>query len=1109
MNINWKMVEETNDNPKMLELYLDQAWQSAFCYALAVEPAQYEWQGAKLLMTIIAGNDSTLQAMKAAVDIGSGGMAFGHGEKQLTDYKFVQQFRMFSDKGKYEKFPITINQNRKAVAIVHDDLLGNGQYILSFDNDPAEDLRQILGGGKFGLHVLPEWKDIILDEFERRQVIEKVDFYFDKDLFPNGFAIYKLNFNEETGEQDADNLISEMIKRGMLEFPKEGSGSAVESIEDLTTYMTKFMDDMVSKVSEKVTPIHNPMTDPVHPQISTYKRELFPVQAHVSSAVAKVLKKQKVALIQGEMSTGKTTMMTAIPDVVASMSNRKGYHACLMCPPSLTKKWPEEIKEIIPHAEIHVIERTEQLIEYHSAWTNNGRPKPQKPTFFVISFTTMRGDCATVPAVDFEYKKTEQQRLQESLPYRFGYYCPSCGQAHQVIESTEVEVDENGDEQETKVKRTMNEDEFGISRRLHNSKNPANAFCSECGESLWTKRVPTRYESINGWLKHERVLAQAITERNPKLAQHLQLSQSPIPTKQGNPRRVATIEYIRRKMKWFFDIAIIDEIHQLKSGMSAQGNSLGSLAAVCKKVVGGTGTLFGGKAEDVYFTLWRLFPHLMVENGYKYSEVHKWNEEYGNIETTIYNHDDKGEYSNKQSRGGTRRTEKVLPGISPFVFSKFLVQNSVLVRLVDVWPDPVELINVPTILVEPDEDLLKHYQRMVTTFENAIQSREDGHKLYLPLTQTGIAYPDNPFTYPSFAIKTETGERELIWEPEEFSKERILNKEKKLQEIIKGEIEEGRKSIVYVRDTGSSVEGRDVRPRLKEILEQVGAKVCILDTSTTATNKRSEWLQKKIEKEGYDVCIVSQELVQVGLDLLCTPTLIFYQFSWSLFTINQAARRAWRIGQTEECRLYYLAYKNTFQEQMATLIAQKNKAAGAINGEVSSDGLNAMLGDDGDLQSMLIQSIKKGTVLKGSTEEWTAEASERAREILAGIGKKKQKPLTAKEQFIAWVNQQIETDSSKNVLIRKAQTITANIQKGLVNGFTFVKDVLEVDLIQAFGFDFVQDGELVAYLTEFERNNSAAEDVQISLFEIKAEEKNKSKKKRNVVASGQLAFELF
>lgn len=74
-------------------------------------------------------------------------------------------------------------------------------------------------------------------------------------------------------------------------------------------------------------------------------------------------------------------------------------------------------------------------------------------------------------------------------------------------------------------------------------------------------------------------------------------------------------------------------------------------------------------------------------------------------------------------------------------------------------------------------------------------------------------------------------------------------------------------------------------------------------------------VKEKMEQEGYDVCIVSQELVKVGLDLLCTPTLIYYQFSWSLFTINQSARRAWRIGQSQECRLFYLAYSGTFQEK--------------------------------------------------------------------------------------------------------------------------------------------------------------------------------------------------
>lgn len=366
MKIEWNKFEENNDCPKMMELYLNEAWQNAFCYAAAVEDIKHEWQGGKLLLAIIAGSDSTIQAMKASVDIGSSGISFGFGKKTLTDYEFVREFRIFTEKGKYSKFPMTINSNRKAVAIVHDDMLGNGDYILSYDGDPAEDLRLLLGGGKFGLHILPEWKNIILEEFKRRKVIEEFSFYYDPSLFPNGFNIYKLNFSKENGEVEADNIISEMIQNGLLKFPKQGTGKALEEIKDLTSYLPVFMEDMVDKVSAEVTPGHNPLKDPVHPQVATFKRELFPVQAHVSTAIAKVLRKQKVALIQGEMSTGKSVQMTAIADIHAAMSNKRGYFACLMCPPSLTKKWPEEIRELLPHADIHVIEKSEQLISFHS-----------------------------------------------------------------------------------------------------------------------------------------------------------------------------------------------------------------------------------------------------------------------------------------------------------------------------------------------------------------------------------------------------------------------------------------------------------------------------------------------------------------------------------------------------------------------------------------------------------------------------------------------------------------------------------------------------------------------------------------------------------------------
>lgn len=51
-----------------------------------------------------------------------------------------------------------------------------------------------------------------------------------------------------------------------------------------------------------------------------------------------------------------------------------------MCfvPPTLTEKWAkEEIRHLLPDAEIHLIKRTEDLIRIHQSWIQAGRPKPQ------------------------------------------------------------------------------------------------------------------------------------------------------------------------------------------------------------------------------------------------------------------------------------------------------------------------------------------------------------------------------------------------------------------------------------------------------------------------------------------------------------------------------------------------------------------------------------------------------------------------------------------------------------------------------------------------------------------------------------------------------------
>lgn len=262
-------------------------------------------------------------------------------------------------------------------------------------------------------------------------------------------------------------------------------------------------------------------------------------------------------------------MMTAIADGWAHLKGKKGYRAILMVPPSLTKKWSEEeIFDLLPNPRANVIhiESSAQLIEYHKSWMEQGRPKPDKPTFFVLSFTTMRGDSCITPAVSFVRKKTQKQVLDNLQPYRFGYHCPDCGKPHQIIESTQIIINEDGEEVPQYNKRVMVDGEFGESRRFHNSQKPANAFCSECGASLWTKKVPRRYESFKEWAAFDRKIEHAINQENPNYVTQLLNNQPAIKKKTGQPRRVSAIEYIRRKMKNFFDVAIVDEVHELVTG---------------------------------------------------------------------------------------------------------------------------------------------------------------------------------------------------------------------------------------------------------------------------------------------------------------------------------------------------------------------------------------------------------------------------------------------------------------------------------------------------------------------------------------------------------------
>jgi hypothetical protein len=87
------------------------------------------------------------------------------------------------------------------------------------------------------------------------------------------------------------------------------------------------------------------------------------------------------------------------------------------------------------------------------------------------------------------------------------------------------------------------------------------------------------------------------------------------------------------------------------------------------------------------------------------------------------------------------------------------------------------------------------------------------------------------------------------------------------------------------------------------------------------------------------------------------PSLIFFETGYDLFTLRQASRRAWRIGQKCPCRVYYLYYQETMQARAMALMAQKLDASLALEGQFSAEGLAAMSAESGSLTMELAKSL--------------------------------------------------------------------------------------------------------------------------------------------------------
>jgi len=432
-------------------------------------------------------------------------------------------------------------------------------------------------------------------------------------------------------------------------------------------------------------------------------------------------------------------------------------------------------------------------------------------------------------------------------------------------------------------------------------------------------------------------------------------------------RRFAKAEFIKRYLpKGTFDLLIADEVHEYKGADTAQGQALACLAASAKRSLGLTGTLMGGYSTNLFYLLWRLFPNLTKDKA-EYGAEKTFAARYGVLEVVQKT----PLRDNYTSIGGRKNREitKEKPGVSPMVLTDFLLSHSVFLRLQDLRRHlPPYLEEVVGVEMLPEQ--AEEYQLLENNLRRACRQAlaMGDHSLLGSLVQSLLAYPDG-CRRGEVVIHPHSGA--LVAEAAEIEAD-LLPKEQKLLDLVQAEVAQGRKCLVCLEHTGK----RDLIPTLTEKLRTIGIMPLVLRADNPPVAKREAFIRKMAPR--FQVMITNTNLIKTGLDLVEFPTLIFFQTGYSVFTLRQASRRSWRIGQEQPVKVYYLNYGNTMQELALSLLAAKMETALAVEGDLTDKGLLA-LAESGnsmllELARTLVGDLERSAGLEGAWQSFQGAA---------------------------------------------------------------------------------------------------------------------------------------
>ena len=593
----------------------------------------------------------------------------------------------------------------------------------------------------------------------------------------------------------------------------------------------------------------------------------------------------------------------------------------VMCPSNVTQKWAREIGETLPNTYAMVVHSITELDRLYALYEQG-----DKSVYAVFSKERARDGYMRYPAVRWNER-------------RRAFLCPDCDAV------IEMEISEDG------TRYAVPADQFFFQRE-----HKKNHVCPKCGTPLWSAVNPDRrmeWVKIGeyGWVHRYGAEAHLKRTKNARVCDQLaQITRDPegyYPAR-GAQRRYPLSTYIKKKLHGRIGSFLCDELHEYNNA-SGQGDAMAELYGASKLFVGMTATLINGYSSGIFHLLYRIVPGLMLKDGKRYGSPGDFDAEYGVVENAYETRD--AEY-NANRRASKRKTRtRQLPGVSPLVFSRFLLEYTAFLSLSDMGKELPSYEEIPVALDMP-EDVGESYQAVQNVLQKVLKNdRKAAQKILSAYLNLLTVYPDQPYDQPE-VIHPITGMP--IVTPQscgDFS--RLFPKEEKVLELVRQKMANGERVLIYTSWTRT-----DSQQKLLKLLQENGYRTEIL-APQIATEKREEWVDKRV-KNGLQVLITNPRCVETGLDLNAFTTIIFYSMGYNLFTLRQASRRSWRINQTApKVEVYMLYYADTLQAKAMKLMASKLAVAGIIEGTFSEEGLAAM-SDVKDLTSQMAKELAAG-----------------------------------------------------------------------------------------------------------------------------------------------------